>query len=156
MGSGKSTIGRRLAKELNTYFLDTDVLIESFESKTINEIFENEGEVSFRNMEKRCFDWIKNNVQNTVISVGGGLPVYIPEIKEAGKVIYLKVEFNDILKRMTDDEIKKRPLFQNIDKAEKLFLERDKIYSKLADIVIYNDNIEKTVRKIKDYYASQQ
>jgi len=153
MGSGKSTVGRILAKELDTYFLDTDVLIESFENRKITEIFEKEGEEAFRKMEKRCFEWIKQNVQNTIISVGGGFPVYIPEIKEAGRVIYLKVGFDEIVKRMNKDEIKKRPLFQDIQKAKELFEKRDKIYSSLADIVIENRDVQTTVKMIKDYYA---
>lgn len=156
MGSGKSTIGRILAKEFNTYFLDTDVLIESFENKTISDIFKNEGEEAFRKMEKKCFEWIKNSVTNTIISVGGGLPVYVPEIKEAGRVIYLRVEFEDILKRMNDEEIKKRPLFQDVKKAKELFKKRDKIYAELADIIIENNDLNKTVRLIKDYYAGDK
>ena len=154
MGSGKSTVGRILAKELDTYFLDTDVLIESFENRKITEIFEKEGEEAFRKMEKRCFEWIKQNVQNTIISVGGGFPVYIPEIKEAGRVIYLKVGFDEIVKRMNKDEIKKRPLFQDIQKAKELFEKRDKIYSSLADIVIENRDVQPTIKMIKDDYAS--
>jgi shikimate kinase len=156
MGSGKSTIGRILAKELNTYFLDTDVLIESFENRKIKEIFESVGEVAFRNMEKKCFEWIKNSVKNTIISVGGGFPVFIPEIKEAGAVIYLKVEFGDILKRMSKKELEKRPLFQDINKARELFNKRDKIYSKLADVIIVNNNLENTLKQIKEYYASNK
>jgi len=152
MGSGKSTIGRVLAKELNTYFLDTDVLIECFENKKITEIFEKEGEEAFRKMEKRCFEWIKKDVKNTIVSVGGGFPVYIPEIKEAGKVIYLKVSFDEILKRMNDEEIKKRPLFKDIQKAKELFEKRDKIYTKLADLIIQNNDLKKTIKLIKEYY----
>ncbi len=155
MGSGKSTTGRLLAKKLDTYFLDTDVLIESFENKKISEIFESYGEDTFRNMEQRCFEWIKQSIKNTVISVGGGFPVYIPEIKEAGKVIYLRVEFEIILKRMSEDEIKKRPLFQDIKKAKELFKKRDKIYAELADIIIENNELNRTLRTIKEYYAGR-
>ena len=150
MGSGKSTVGRILARELNTYFLDTDSVIETFENKTIKEIFETEGEEEFRKKEKYCFNWIKNCVKDTVISVGGGFPVFIPEIKEAGIVIYLKVDFEEILKRMNKEEIKKRPLFKDKQKAKELYLKRDKIYAKLADYIIENKNIDETVRKIKD------
>jgi len=156
MGSGKSTVGRALAKELGSYFLDTDVLIENFENRSINDIFQKEGEDSFREMERRCFEWIKNSVSDTVISVGGGLPVYIPEIKEAGRVVYLKVSFEDILKRMDENEIKKRPLFHDKHKAKELFEKRDEIYSRLADIVIYNNSLPKTVEAIKDYYANKR
>jgi len=155
MGSGKSTIGRILAKEMKSFFLDTDLLIENFENKSIKEIFEKEGEEAFREKEKECFEWIKKDVQNTVISVGGGLPVYIPEIKEAGIVIYLKVSFEDIVKRMNKEELNKRPLFQDIKKAKKLFNERDKIYQKLADYIIENNNLQKSVKQIRSYYANQ-
>ena len=149
MGSGKSTVGRILAKELNTYFLDTDILIETFEGMKIKEIFKKYGENVFRKMERKCFEWIKKNVKDTVISVGGGFPVFIPEIKEAGVVIYLKVSFEEILKRMSENEIEKRPLFQDIEKARELYKKRDKVYSKLADFVIENKDIEKTLGYIK-------
>ena len=149
MGSGKSTVGRVLAKELHTYFIDTDNLIETFENKTISEIFANEGEEAFRAKERYCFEWIKNNVKNTVISVGGGFPVFVPEIKEAGVVVYLKVDFEDILKRMTKEEVAKRPLFQDIDKARELFSKRDKIYNSLADYTVVNNDINATVSELK-------
>jgi len=149
MGSGKSTVGRILAKELNTYFLDTDALIENFENMNIGDIFKKYGEDRFREMERYCFNWIKKDVKNTIISVGGGFPIFIPEIKEAGIVIYLKVGFDEILKRMNEEEIKKRPLFADIKKAKELFEKRDKIYLKLADYVINNNDINKTVEKIK-------
>jgi len=148
MGSGKSTIGRILAKKMDSYFLDTDSLIEHFENREISEIFKNDGENYFRECEKKVFEWIKKNVKNSVISTGGGLPMFVPEIKEAGKVIYLKVEFDDIVSRLTKEEIAKRPLFQDLDQAKKLFDKRDKIYSKLADFTIQNNDISCSVKEI--------
>ncbi len=148
MGSGKSTVGRVLAKKLNTYFIDTDNLIESFENKSIKEIFENEGEEAFREKERYCFEWIKTHVKNTIISVGGGFPVFIPEIKEAGVVIYLKVDFDEIIKRLSKEEINKRPLLKDLKKAKELFKKRDLIYTKLSDIIIVNKNLDKTVKTI--------
>ena len=150
MGSGKSTIGRILAKELNTYFLDTDNLIENFENISISEIFKIYGEEKFREMERYCFKWIKKNVKNTVISVGGGFPIFIPEIKEAGVVIYLRVSFEDIIKRLSEKEIKKRPLFKDKEKAKELFLKRDKIYEKLADFIIENNDLKNSIKKLKE------
>ena len=150
MGSGKSSVGRILAKELNTYFLDTDYLIENFENMKISDIFKIYGEDKFREMERYCFNWIKNNVRNTIISVGGGFPIFIPEIKEAGLVIYLKVSFDEILKRMNEEEIKKRPLFKDINKARELFNQRNQIYEKLADFIVENKDINQTIKNIKE------
>ena len=149
MGSGKSTIGRLLAQKLNhSYFLDTDSLIEHFENREISEIFKTDGENYFRECEKRVFDWIKVNVKNSVISTGGGLPMFIPEIKDAGIVIYLQVEFENIVERVTKEELDKRPLFQDLEKAKELFYNRDEVYTKLADYIIKNDNIEKSIEMI--------
>ena len=150
MGSGKSTIGRVLAKKReNSYFLDTDSLIEHFENREISEIFASDGEEYFRNCEKKVFNWIKENVKNGIISTGGGLPMFIPEIKEAGIVIYLKVDFDNIVHRLTNEEISKRPLFQDLNKAKELFEKRDEVYTKLADFVIENRNLEETIKKIE-------
>jgi shikimate kinase len=149
MGSGKSTIGRLLAQKLNhSYFLDTDSLIEHFENREISEIFKTDGENYFRECEKRVFDWIKVNVKNSVISTGGGLPMFIPEIKDAGIVIYLQVEFENIVERVTKEELDKRPLFQDLEKAKELFYNRDEVYTKLADYIIKNDDIEKSIEMI--------
>jgi len=151
MGSGKSTIGRIIAKELNnSYFLDTDSLIEHFENREISEIFATDGEEYFRQTERKLFEWIKVNVKNSIISTGGGLPMFIPEINEAGIVVYLKVNFDDIVARLTDEEIAKRPLFQNINKAKELFMKRDEVYTKLADYVIENIKLETTLSEIKN------
>ncbi len=149
MGSGKSTVGREVAKELGTYFIDTDDLIEHFENRAISDIFEKEGEEAFRQKERYCFEWIKKSVKNTVISVGGGFPVFVPEIKKAGKVIYLKVGFDEIVKRLDQNEIKKRPLFADTDKAKELFEKRSNIYEKLADYIIENRDLKTTTEKIK-------
>jgi len=149
MGSGKSTIGRRLAKEIDYFFLDTDNLIENFENMKISDIFKKYGEEYFRNKEKYCVSWLKN-VKKSVISTGGGMPIFVPSIKEVGKIVYLKVDFDTIVSRLDKEEIKKRPLFKDIKKAKELFYTRDKIYSNLADLTINNNDINFTISKIKE------
>jgi shikimate kinase len=57
---------------------------------------------------------------------------------------------------MNKKELEKRPLFQDINKARELFNKRDKIYSKLADVIIVNNNLENTLKQIKEYYASNK
>jgi shikimate kinase len=148
MGSGKSSVGRILAKQTDSYFLDTDSLIESFENRKISEIFENDGEDAFRDMEKRVFRWIKTNVKNSIISTGGGLPMFVPEIKEAGKVIYLEVDFEVIVSRLTKEDFEKRPLFKDMKKAKELFDKRDEVYRKLSHYIIKNENLESTIKEI--------
>ncbi|MRJ06633.1 MAG: shikimate kinase [Epsilonproteobacteria bacterium] len=148
MGSGKSTIGRLLARKLHTYFLDSDKLIENFENRTIPQIFEEEGESKFRQLEMECFNWIKTSVKGTVISVGGGFPIYIPQIREAGEVFYLYTPFETIVQRLDSRELAHRPLFRDLMEARKLYQQREGIYRQLADHIIYNENLEETLQRI--------
>jgi len=149
MGSGKSSIGKRLVKDTDRYFLDTDALIESAEGESIDDIFKNNGEVYFRNKEEETVNWLKENVSKAIISTGGGMLVYCEALKEVGKIIYLKVPFDVILSRMNKDELSKRPLFQNIDKAKEMYEKRDLIYTEKADLIIdANASLEEVVLRL--------
>jgi len=145
MGSGKSTIGRLLAKENEAYFLDTDSMIESLEGKSIVDIFHDSGEAYFRALENETVHWLKNNVQNAIISAGGGMLVYCEELKKVGKIIYLDVPFEVIRSRMNSKELDKRPLFKDAIEAEKIYNERDSVYREKADIVLDANNDIQTV-----------
>jgi shikimate kinase len=145
MGSGKSTIGRLLAKEREAYFLDTDSMIESLEGKSITGIFNDSGEAYFRTLENETVHWLKNNVDNAIISAGGGMLVYCKELKEVGKIIYLEVPFEIILSRMNSSELDKRPLFKSVAEAEKIYNERVAIYRDKADIIIDASQVMQTV-----------
>ncbi len=151
MGSGKSTVGRLLARHRGSYFLDTDAMIESAEGRCIADIFDQEGETYFRTLEKKTVQWLKENVKHSVISTGGGMLVYCEELSEVGTVIYLKVPFDTILSRMSAEELRKRPLFQDRDKAKRLFTERNDIYERRADIIIdADDTLENVFRSVLD------
>lgn len=139
MGSGKSSVGRLLAKELQSYFLDTDAMIESAEGKKIQDIFEEKGEAYFRQLENETVQWLKNNVKQAVISTGGGMLVYCDELAEVGNIVYLKVPFETIQSRMNKDELDKRPLFKDINKAKEIYDQRNAIYMQKADVVIDAD-----------------
>lgn len=136
MGSGKSSIGRALAKEKGLYFVDTDALIESFEGCKIRDIFEQKGEAYFRECERKCFEWLNNNVSNAVISTGGGMPTVIEDFSSLGKTIYLKVDFETLLERLKAEEFDKRPLFADVEFAKKIFEMREPIYSAKADLIV--------------------
>jgi shikimate kinase len=140
MGVGKSTLARKLAKELKTICLDTDKIIENMESRKITKIFEKKGEAYFRELEKKVALWLQENVQNSVISAGGGF-TSSTDLKKIGKVVYLKSTFEGIIKKISEHpkakaKFEKRPLLQDRKKAKELFKKRESQYEKSADIVI--------------------
>jgi len=149
MGSGKSSVGRALAKEKDMYFVDTDALIESFEGKKIRDIFATDGEIYFRELEKKCFAWLSSNVSNAVISTGGGMPTVIDSFARLGKSIYLKVDFDSLLERLKAEEFDKRPLFQDVEFAKKIFETREPIYSAKADLIVDASlNFEEVLKEV--------
>ncbi|WP_128996152.1 shikimate kinase [Candidatus Marinarcus aquaticus] len=146
MGVGKGTIARALAKESKMFAIDTDDLIESLQNQKIKKIFAQYGEAHFRSLEQECANWIEQNVQGTIISIGGGF-FKRPNFKNLGTIIYLQSTFDGILNRINaapnaKKKLKKRPLLQNIEEARKLFDERQPIYADVANIVVNVENRE--------------
>lgn len=140
MGVGKGTIARALVKQSDYFAVDTDDLIESLENKKIKKIFEENGEPYFRNLEKKCALWCEKNVQNSIISTGGGFYKQ-PNIKNIGTVIYLESTFDKILEGLhnapnSKKKFKKRPLLNNLEEARKIFDQRILEYKNVADIII--------------------
>lgn len=132
MGSGKNSIGALLAQKLGRIMLDCDSLIEHNVQMTIKDIFKIHGEHVFREYESKLVDWLACNVQNAVIATGGGLPIFTHGINRLGVVLYLDVDFDVILQRLTDEERAKRPLFADIDKAHALYQKRAALYQHIA------------------------
>lgn len=154
MGVGKGTIARALAKESKRFAIDTDDLIESLQNQKIKKIFAEHGEAYFRSCEQECANWIEQNVQGTIISIGGGF-FKRPNFKNLGTIIYLQSTFDGILNRINaapnaKKKLKKRPLLQNIEEARKLFDERQPIYADVANIVVdvENRDIDDIVQEI--------
>ena len=114
MGCGKTTLGKKLAKNLNYNFIDLDSYIEKTTNKTITEIFENKGEKKFRIVEKESLMEVCKK-DNLVIATGGGTPCFfdnMQKILDNGKAIYLKMEIEDLLERL-ETEKSQRPLIEN-------------------------------------------
>ncbi|MDD3324173.1 MAG: shikimate kinase [Sulfurospirillaceae bacterium] len=150
MGVGKGTIARALIQKTKRFGVDTDDLIESMENEKIKTIFEEKGEPYFRKLEKKTAKWLTCNVQNCIISTGGGF-YKVPKIKKIGTIIYLKSSFDGILNRIkscenAEQKLAKRPLFQDEQRAIKLFKERAPLYQKKADFVIDVEN--KSIKQI--------
>ena len=160
MGSGKTTIGRLLSKNLNKDFYDSDNVVEEKTGVKVPLIFEYEGEVGFRKREEKV---LKDLVchKNIVLATGGGIILNKSNCKllvDNGYVIYLRSNCEDLVFRMTGD--KSRPLLQQGDlkeTLETLFEFRDPIYTSISDYIIETKNkraneiafeIESFVKKI--------
>ena len=147
MGSGKSTIGKILARELNWNFFDSDKEIEKKENMSINQIFTEKSESYFRNLEKKYIIKLMQN-KNTVIALGGG-SIKISKIrkfveKEAIS-IFLKVDIKTLLKRLLNN--KNRPLLINTNIEKKIKVldsERYELYRN-ANIILENTKSKKEI-----------
>ena len=149
MGSGKTTLGKRLAKKINKTYFDLDAEIEKREDVTINELFEQHGEDYFRTIERQTLiDLIESN-ESFVMSLGGGTPCYLDNmevINRSGISIYLKYNSGMLVSRLLNAQTK-RPLIKNMDKEAlnkfvvKKLNERELYYSK-GSLVVESANIK--------------
>ena len=154
MGTGKSTIGKLLAEELKKDFIDTDLFIERRYGKSIPQIFEEEGEERFRDLEVNVIKEIAKR-KNAVISCGGGVvlnPVNVERLRKKGRIVLLTASLEDIMKRISED--RKRPLLREY-KIETLLKLREPIYFSVADFIVNTTDVsvEETVNIIKGWYC---
>jgi shikimate kinase len=150
MGVGKGSVAREVVKQSGMVAIDTDDIIESMENRKIKKIFEEEGEPYFRDVERNVAKWLEKSVKGTLISTGGGF-YKVPNLKKIGKIVLLHADFDTIYKRIiehpnAEKKLKKRPLFQDAEKARALYNEREANYMEVADIVI--DVTGKSVEKV--------
>ena len=149
MGTGKTTIGRQLAKNLSVSFYDSDHEIEKRTGVKISIIFEIEGEEGFRRRETQILNEL-SQMNNIVLSTGGGAVTKAENrktLKNNGHIIYLKSSPEILFKRTADD--KNRPLLQTDDRLSqirKILAEREPIYIEMADEVI--DSEKKSSKQI--------
>lgn len=152
MGSGKTTIGKALEEKTDMTFVDTDELIEAYEGCKISEIFADKGEAYFRRLENETLKELLESTDNKVISTGGGIITNqdnIPLLKQLGKVYYLKIKPETVVKRLEGD--KTRPLLMGenkLVKVEQLMSGRKELYEMAADKTIDTDYL--SVNEIVD------
>ncbi len=114
MASGKSTIGKKLARKMNLDFFDLDNLIETKAKQSISEIFSQKGENEFRKIEKTCLLEIIEKT-DFVLSTGGGTPCFYKNIEIMNKIgvtIYLQMDAATIANRIENAKTQ-RPLIKN-------------------------------------------
>lgn len=139
-GSGKTTIGKLLAKKLQKTFVDSDEEIQRRTGVTIPHIFDVEGEAGFRQRESATLEALARR-SNIVLATGGGAPLNPANralLKQCGVVIYLKSSVRDLWLRTRHDH--NRPLLQTADPhatLQALYDQRDPCYQKIADIVVH-------------------
>jgi shikimate kinase len=149
MGSGKTTIGRRLANRLKFDFLDLDSQIEKQEKRTVDQIFSQSSETYFREIEHTCLKEISSLEKNIVISTGGGAPCFYNNmdiINQSGKSVYLQMHPHSLAKRIEYSK-RERPLLKGMTEEEiehfieTKLIEREKYYLK-ANFIIKGESLD--------------
>lgn len=150
MGSGKTTIGRELARLKQSVLLDSDSIIEVNCGMSVNEIFSKFGEARFRALEVNLCAFMRENVRNAIIATGGGMPMNY-DLRELGSVFYLKAPIEALAGRITADKSRTRPLFRRFDLAAELYERRILHYEKQADYTLNAlDSVDIVANRIYD------
>ena len=157
MGAGKTTVGMELAKKLNYKLIDTDHSIENDQSREIKDIFSQDGESFFRNLETLKLKEL-TNVENAIISTGGGIILKDENRSILNNLftIYLKADFENIFNRIKQDT--SRPLLLTDDPyntAKDIFKSRQSVYESFK-IHVRTDNKtpQQVVEEIINLYTA--
>ena len=142
MGSGKTAVGKHLARTLRLTFYDSDAEIESRTGVDIPYIFEKEGEEGFRVREREVIEQL-TRLEHVVLATGGGVVLHADNrrvLAERGCIVYLKTSVYQQLERTRHS--RHRPLLLDTDPREKLnalMLEREPLYAQIADLTVSTD-----------------
>jgi shikimate kinase len=146
MGAGKSSVGKRLSSYIHQPFVDLDEFIERKTKKKIRKLFEEIGEVGFRQYEQAALQQLPS--ENIIVATGGGIvtiPDNIKTMKNQGMIIYLQCDFNTILTRLKEDNSRPLILGKSHEEIKTLYEKRIPLY-KDADLTI--DTNHKPVDKV--------
>lgn len=159
MGVGKSYWGRKLANYWNVHFIDLDDEIAMQEKLVITDIFQQKGEIYFRQLEQKTLQQYIQKYENFVMACGGGTPCFydnLVKMRSVGSIVWLNPSTKILLQRLQEEQVK-RPLIKdlNVQALEKFIeqqiKEREKYYNQ-ADIII-NDlgiSIEELAKTIQN------
>lgn len=156
MASGKSTIGRILAKKIGYDFIDLDDFIEEKENMAVSAIFKTKGEIYFRKIESQYLKDIISSGNKIILSLGGGTPCYHNNMEiivsnESVKSIYLKASIKTLIGRLKNEK-NKRPLVAHIETEEALaefigkhLFERGQFYNLANKVIATDDKTENVI-----------
>ena len=149
-GAGKSTLGVLLAKALGMDFVDTDIVIQQREGKTLQDIIDNDGIEQFMKIEEKIISELK--FKNCIIATGGSV-VYSEKamnvLKQSGQILYLHVPYEEIQKRLSN--ITTRGIvIKKGSSLKDVYEERVPLYTKYSDKILdcSNKDIEHSVSNI--------
>jgi shikimate kinase len=161
MGSGKTTIGKLLAKTMEMKFVDIDKIIEATEKKSINDIFKEKGQIYFRDLEREII-LQESSRNNCVIATGGGSILdneNVKSLQETSFIVFLDASIECLYLRLKDNTT--RPILNDAEDKKQLIeelLEKRKfLYQISANFIIHideNTSIYETVDKIKESYIN--
>lgn len=155
MGAGKTTLGKILAKKLGFDFVDTDEYIEKIENKNIPQIFDDNGEGYFRELEHKAITHFAT-ADKIVLALGGGLPIEDKnkEILKKMFVVYIKSDFENCYNRILNSD---RPIVKKNTKSQlkEHYNNRIPHYEKVADLVVASDDIQKIAERIEKFVKEE-
>jgi shikimate kinase len=164
MGTGKTAVGRVLAGKLGKQFIELDHLIEQKVGKTIPEIFQQDGEIGFRELEIEAAKEVADK-KNVVIACGGGIvlnKINIDRLRKECIIVYLTASSGIVLERTSNDK-NGRPLLVVSDRAsqiKELLKFRQPFYERAADIKIDTTKLnidsvaEKIIKKLREHESN--
>lgn len=156
MGTGKTTVGKLLSKQMDWNFVDTDQLVEQREGKSIPELFGTRGEAYFRNVESEVIHECLQQTQQIVATGGGSVlnKTNRERMQDNGFVVALTAEADTIIRRVKHD--RNRPLLHgNVEESvRKILIERKEAYQ-FADLTVDTtySNFEETLQTILDAWT---
>ena len=161
MGCGKSTTGRRVAKQLEVKYADTDALVEEREGASVNDIFYYEGEEYFRAAERRVLEELINSEDDIVVSTGGGLPTWSDNMElmnSAGVTVWIDRSAEQTAKRLSPHGRQKRPKLRGLNDEELVLFMREDMarrepcYSQAVQVVACEGKSDdEIIREIIDF-----
>ena len=153
-GCGKSTVGVILAKTLGLNFIDTDIIICTQEKDTLQNIIEKKGLDAFTDIERKV--GAELNTVDSVVATGGSMILYpeaMEHLKKNALTIYIKVELDEIKKRLTNI-VSRGITFDAGEDIEDIYKNRTPLYEKYADITLEakDFSIEQTVTELSEIF----